>query len=1624
VPAQPLQSADPTASLPVIASKEVSDPAIPGLIRRIRIVKASFKYPLWRVDEVVRPGGAGQTDTCLSRNIMIADHAMVRLNTNATVEALKTLVDTLGLSIRNNMKRPGCYLVSISNESVDALPQLLTLLNEHKDIISYAEPDYIRRSQQTIPNDPYSDLLWGLHNNTGTPNADIAARQAWDLSTGGTQVVVAVIDTGIDYTHPDLAANIWSNTAESVNGVDDDGNGYIDDVRGWNFSAGNNNPMDGHSHGTHCAGTVGAIGNNGTGVVGVNWHCRIMALKFLDNTGSGTDSDAVDALHYVAELRRRGVNIRLTSNSWGDGAFSTTLRDAIHENGDLGILFMAAAGNDSLNNDLTPFYPSSYTEANVIAVAATTESDGLASFSCYGATSVDLGAPGNSILSTMPGSSYNYKSGTSMATPHVAGVATLLWNSWPEASAGDIKDAILRGTDPLPALAGKTVTGGRLDAFKSFHALFRILHTPPGNTYNSGSDYPLTALIGPPGIPDTNQATLFWNADGSTNFSAIPLVLTSSTGFSAAIPTQPEGTTIHYWVQAVSWSNQVVRFPSNAPTATCDFTVVAPISLTITGSPSDIASVIPAYGTAQFASGKVVQASAPAFTTPSNGMRWACAGWTGGGSVPSSGSTNAVTFTLTNSSTLSWQWRHEIALVQTSRVVQSLNRTRWYADGALATTETAIATTTLSGTNYNFIGWTLDGLRQPDTNQPAINPVLGIPMTTPRVAEASYLPENQDSDGDGLGDWWEYFYFGTTNAAPLIDNDGDGLSNADEYQDRCNPRDPLSTPTPPAIIHTPLADPQPLPAPFSLVASITDNYTVASAAIAWSVNGGSTTVSPLVPGPGNTYRFTLPAPGSNGATFAYSIIASDLQASSTNGPNIFTVRYPIVSLAPSALEAILQPGTTRTLPLSITNQGGAALSANLSILWGGHSNAVESGTAGWNHSGVVDLWHLSTNRSTSGAASWYCGNPATRLYGSSMHAKLDSPPFLIAPGAQLSFNHWLQSELDEAWWWQGWLPNKCWDGAIVEISTNLGASFQQITPVGGYPNLISGYNYAAAPWPDLTPCFAGTGAWSTAVFDLSSFAGSVAIIRFQFGSDDNTEKEGWYLDDIVVSPVVTPQPWLTLATNLLTAPATNHVLVPIVKLDSTGIATGERNATLWITGNDPALPWTTLPVRMLVRSPATVSWVSAAQTSTNGTGMVTLSNLIHDADGDTSRLEFEWSSSSTGPWSNLWLTAVHADDGTAWLDNAQSPPVSNLVTRSGAILITNVLATTWDSQTSGCGWQPSSTTRVRARTWDELFCGNWVTSQPFMVDNEGPQPPASLFSFSHIPSKWSGNPAITFSWNQATDGTGIGIRNYLYGASADPLPGVTASTINRTATASPPGDGTNIWAWVLSLDRFGNTSTVTRIGPYWIDSGPPSPALASIALALSPFGQYCVGTNSVSGSWRGFTDSGTGILGYYISLQDRGGTTDGLWLTTNSGMLNALAMDATNTFHVWAKDKMGWIGQATKASFLALSANGDWDHDGLTNLGEEIAGFDASSASSVFRVGVASSTGSGNGFVIQWPGITNRHYSVYFNNQLSTTNWTLLPGCTNLTGSNGVMSVTDPSPGLSLRFYKISVSSP
>jgi thermitase len=370
---------------------------------------------------------------------------------------------------------------------------LLTELQSLSEI-SFAEPNYIYKAidnqvslesmltgtvsenfSSQAPRDPLYGKLWGLNNtgsnepdrnggNSTTPGvagSDVDAEKAWTINRGTKRVVIAVIDTGIDYNHPDLKNNIWVNEKEIPgNGIDDDGNGYIDDVHGWNAHGKNGNPMDGNAHGTHCAGTIGAEHNNGVGVAGVMSDVSLMAVKFLSDSGSGSLADAIEAIDYATKM-----NVDIMSNSWGGGGFSRSLEDAIKAAKNKGIMFIAAAGNSSTDNDSRPSYPATYDVENVVSVASHTAQDQLSSFSCYGKKTVHVAAPGSNVLSSTPNGEYKVFSGTSMATPHVSGVVGLLIAESGRLPVLEMRNRLMATTTPSASYRKYTVSGGRVNAY-------------------------------------------------------------------------------------------------------------------------------------------------------------------------------------------------------------------------------------------------------------------------------------------------------------------------------------------------------------------------------------------------------------------------------------------------------------------------------------------------------------------------------------------------------------------------------------------------------------------------------------------------------------------------------------------------------------------------------------------------------------------------------------------------------------------------------------------------------------------------------------------------------------------------------------------------------------------------------------------------------------------------------------------------------------------------------------------------------------------------------------------------------------------------------------------------------
>ncbi|HEU4769479.1 MAG TPA: S8 family peptidase, partial [Pyrinomonadaceae bacterium] len=401
---------------------------------------------------------------------------LVKLKSGVTSDALETLTARFHDRVEDRIENAPGWAAIDDLDNADAAQTVA----QYRALpeVEYAEenyeisiPDSINGSPLVpiFPRDPQFNEQWALANSGqrgGKQGADISAALAWATTTGSDDVVVAVLDSGVDYTHVDLANNMWVRPA-SVDPYRDNELGTIDDVRGFNAIDAASDPMDQHGHGTHCAGIVGAEGGNDIGIAGVNWKVRIMPLKFMNAGGFGTTKDAIEAINYVIERKKAGVNVRIISASWGSTQKSRALEDVIRKAGENDILFVAAAGNSSVNNDRSPHYPSSYNLPNVISVAALDRNDQLASFSNYGVKSVAVAAPGVDILSTWLGNAYEEKSGTSMATPVVSGVAALIVAQEPRISVTELRRRLLAASDPIIALKGKVGSNGRINAAKA-----------------------------------------------------------------------------------------------------------------------------------------------------------------------------------------------------------------------------------------------------------------------------------------------------------------------------------------------------------------------------------------------------------------------------------------------------------------------------------------------------------------------------------------------------------------------------------------------------------------------------------------------------------------------------------------------------------------------------------------------------------------------------------------------------------------------------------------------------------------------------------------------------------------------------------------------------------------------------------------------------------------------------------------------------------------------------------------------------------------------------------------------------------------------------------------------------
>jgi hypothetical protein len=706
-----------------------------------------------------------------------------------------------------------------------------------------------------------------------------------------------------------------------------------------------------------------------------------------------------------------------------------------------------------------------------------------------------------------------------------------------------------------------------------------IVHTPLAAQTAGISPYPIAFQVQSLTALTNNEARLFWTcgtASAATGtWQNVTAHWASNALYLAALPFQPPATHVYYYLQ-VDAGAYSIRLPQPAPAAPFSFYVDVAVPLTIEGAPARFGEVSPAYGTTNAIANVPFHVSAPSSVSLSNGFRRACVGWTGTGSVPSVSGTNAAELTLNQPSSLTWQWQEGFAL--TNRYLRAdtgellEEQVTWHAAGSYASTVTApdlglVDNTTL----YAFCGWRVDGVRWPDATSASPNPASGILMTRPLLATADYLPYDQDTDLNYLSDWWELRYFGSATAGLLDgdDLDGDGWLNLGEFMDNTDPRNPDSQPTPPEITIHALAPFQPSRPPWSISADVTDNFTVVQALLIWRERNDTawqTNVMTWVSN--NTYVASLSPPSHGAKRVDYYVSACDLIGYYISSYCAITPVYSVIgdydapwmSVSPLSFPTFELSTAATNDALTIANLAGPDLAWTARVATATAPFAATNGA--WSHTGSNDRWHVDTNRTWNGAAVWYCGDAAQRRYLDGCHAWLDSPTFRVGPGGGLLFRQWIKTER--------YSDTHFWDGAILSVSTNNGASFTLIEPVGGYPYQI--YPNAEAPFPANQPCLAGSGeGWQTVHLDLSALAGSDVIVRFEFGSDLSTVDEGWYIADVTPLSYDAPLPpwfipqgaWSGVLPDTWSAPAA-------FRIDPTAIAYGDEvSVYLRVTGNDP-----------------------------------------------------------------------------------------------------------------------------------------------------------------------------------------------------------------------------------------------------------------------------------------------------------------------------------------------------------------------------------------------------------------------------------------------------------------------
>ncbi len=977
-----------------------------------------------------------------------------------------------------------------------------------------------------------------------------------------------------------------------------------------------------------------------------------------------------------------------------------------------------------------------------------------------------------------------------------------------------------------------------------------ISHTPLVNTYDTQTLHRVACTLEPVGIFDPETVRLVWQTDREPDvIHTQALAQVVGTLFENYIPPQPANTRIAYALYARNHAGYQTRWPETGDSV---FYVTRRLDLDIRGSPFDFGTATPDYGTYHFASGLVAVASVADFFMIDENTRYRSTGFFGTGSAPQSGTNRTATFRMDTSSLLVWTWQCEHRLTLCSDNGAFPTQTFWASENSLFPVP-PVPQTVSNGSAYAFAEWRLDGARSPAAPgycSPAFGDLL---MDTPHTLEARYLPLTLDADTNAIPDWWEFRYFGANGNDPESDRDGDGYTLLEEYLDRSNPLDPDSVPAPPRIIHTPLAETQTHPGPFDIQALITDTHEVSSAAVRWHRRDEAWQLTPMQLVSNTLYEARIGTLSGPGDDFEYQLLASDPSGfSSQTDLTFFFLKYPVADSSRFHDLAFVSIPTQAIVSqyMNLYNTG------NADLVWTMRFARVESilstNLPCWNRASLGQPWQVSTNRSASAPYALFSHLVSNASTNIPVRSTITLPPVLIGPGATLSFNYWIFSEVFNK-------TTRAFDGGIVEYSTDYGATYQQLK--GPYTHTI--YGWEASPWPDGTPCLAGNGTegWRAITFDLlkeypemNGFQGRVLYFRFHYGADNNTDCEGWHIDDVTVMPLQWQQGFSHSieSTYNYTVAGGDYKRILWCNLP-TSMDVRDDNLTVFLSSNDPVTPLFSFYWQIKLRDYPRLPGLCASQTTT-GDGFVSLATGVCDTDGEPVNLAVQWSPDSGKTWNAAALTNLLASVG-AVASNAPDGVVADIPTISASSPTTNQLGAAWSSRLIAPPITVNTQMLFRVTASNGYF-GKTYTSARLTVDNVPPTflpGTLALAPLSTVGPYALTTNLLTLTWPAATDAPATGLLTYRLTDSV----GLTTGLLSQTRTTLEVSNRLNtIHAYqVVALDPAGNVSlpltvsslVLDALGDFDGDGMNNADEETAGTLATDPFNRFLVAMQPVSG---------------------------------------------------------------------------------------------------------------------------------------------------------------------------------